>query len=138
MDTQITQLKEQLTKYDWFSGQVIQDGPKALIVYVHRMDNVVSEMVPDQIDGLQVKVHYIQSLTANMNQYVGAKLSLEALRGTIRGLKAEYDLDVLLDVLEDIHQNTSTTASKSNPGVRDKLSQLYKDFGADFLFDELG
>jgi hypothetical protein len=138
MDTPIIQLKTQLTKYDWFSGQVIQEGPKSLIVYVSRMDNAIPDIVPDCIDGMQVKVHYIQSLTANLNQYVGTKLSLETFRATLRGLKAEYDLDLLLDVLEDIKEKRSSQSSIDNPGVRDKLAKLYGDFGADVLFDELG
>ena len=67
----ITQLTTLLSNYDWFAGKVVEN-PKlhnSIIAYVHYMNGEVLRTVPDSIDGVDVRIHFISSCPTEPNNF---------------------------------------------------------------------
>ncbi len=156
--TSFDQQVDTVSQYDWFKGTG-KDQYGRHIVYCSRMDYLTISKIPDKIDGKQVVFHYHYP---QLNYVYHEPLTIKQVEPKAKPApKVEEievsvpDIDYLikeLDQLEkmcgtnildaifyEVHDrhNAVTNLSEKYPLVRDKMEELYTEFGFDLIYEEM-
>lgn len=150
----LTLLTAQLKKHSWFA-EADKHGAlhNAIVVYVYEISPAINQVIPQQVAGWDVRVHYFTSTF----DYNSKPISIhEATKTLLLEEEVEFlpafDLDnelqelrmvcgknKLIDIFFEVHDRDDaiTNFSFDFPVVKERLQVLYNDFGFDVLWDKL-
>lgn len=130
-------LSEHLKKYEWFYDVGLDEYNRPT-VYVKYMSSDVFNAVPDKCYGKQVMLHFAGYKTANKNNFLNTQEDeLLVLTNKIYKITKNCGLNIFKDIFFEEHDNVNsiTNLSEKFPDTRNKVSELYDEYGFDVIYD---